>query len=378
MFLNYNIPIVLYLMRFYSLKRGSFERFLIALSEKAKSQYAFVFVFGQDPPAWLKEVLINSGARVDSICMKRNRIGFSGLNRLIKRYKPDIIHLHFFSLLHPFIPYLRWWHGVKIVHHIHNFEVKRTGISGFFIPLRKYVAVKSIHRALCVSEFVKKKTASQFHFKEKQLISVLNGVEQPNLNGYAEDIRLSLGISKDSLIIFSAAWLHENKGLHFLIQSLPNVHKEVREKVFTIIAGDGPELPRLKSLAESLGIREKVIFLGWRNDVPQLLSQSDIVVVPSIWEEPCGYIVLEALAAGKPVIGSDTGGITELLSGDPPAGILVPPSDANALSNAIKDLILDREKRENLSAEARKRTLSSFHISRQIDQIVRIYTDLLS
>jgi glycosyltransferase involved in cell wall biosynthesis len=369
-------------MRFESVKRGSFERFIIEISEKAGSQYKFVFVFASDPPDWLRNELARRGARVDSAYFRTSWQAICDLHRLMRAYRPEIVHMHFFSLLSPFIPYLRWRYRLKMVVHIHAimcYEAGKTRFATWLIPLRKRVAANSISLAIAVSDFVRKKTAAQFPFRKDQIVTIYNGVETticPQTE--APDIRSSLGLRKDSTIILSAAWLNELKGVHVLIQSLPLVLKCVHGDIALIIAGDGPQGQALRRLAESLGIEQNVYFLGWRDDVPQLLEQADIVVIPSICEEACSYFALESMAAGKPIVGSAIGSIPELLSGDPPAGLLFAPGDAEALSEALESLLTNSKERQILSSEAQQRGLHRFHISKQIQLTTAIYSRLLS
>jgi len=367
-------------MRFHSRKKGSFERFLIALAEKAGKDFNFVFVFSEEPPDWLHRELMERGVKIDWSSYEVSRKGFRGIKKLMLTHKPDIVHVHFFSLLSPFIPYIRWRFGTKVIVHVHSvipYEAGRTRLTTMLIPLRKWLVTKSISKVIAVSEFVRMETASVFPFSPNQIVTVYNGVEPTNSEkGSIPDIRSTLKISKNSFIIMAAAWLNEIKGIHILIESLPKVMEAGVDNVETIIVGEGPEKPRLEELARSLGIVEKVHFLGWRDDVPALIKQSDIIVVPSICKEAFPYFVLEAMVAGKPIVASNMGGIPELIGGEPAAGMLVPPGDPKHLAESIMRLIKDSQKRQSISLEAQRKTLNQFHIHRQIGFLEEIYSDL--
>lgn len=370
----------MYLMRFHSLKKGSFERFLIVLTEKAGKNFNFVFVFSEEPPDWLRKELENRGGKIDWSPCGTNRKGFKDIKRLMITYRPDVVHVHFFSLLSPFIPYIRWRFGVRVIVHIHSvipYEFGRTRLRTMLIPLRKWLVANSVSRFIAVSEFVRTETAFVFPFKPDQVVIVYNGVEPARPEKETtSDIRSTLKISENSFVIIAAAWLNEIKGIHILIESLPKIREAVNDNVETIIVGDGPERPRLEELARSLGLSKKVHFLGWRDDVPGLIKESDIVVAPSICKEAFSYIVLEAMAAGKPIVASDMGGISELIGAEPAAGILVRPGDPMHLAESIIWLIKDPQKRQNISVEAQRKSLNEFHIYRQIGSLEEIYSDL--
>lgn len=369
------------MMRFHSLKKGSFERFLIALAEKAGKDFNFIFVFSEKPPDWLHRELIERKVSIDWSSYTTNRSGFKDIKRLMVTHRPDVVHIHFFSLLSPFIPYIRWRFGVRVIVHVHSvipYETGRTRLSTMLISLRKWLVAKSVSKVIAVSEFVHKETASIFPFSPNQMVTIYNGVEPiSSENTPASDIRTTLQISKNSFIIMAAAWLNAIKGIHVLIESLPKVREEVGDNVEAIIVGDGPEKSKLEELARSLGIVEKVHFLGWRDDVPNLIRQSDIIVAPSICKEAFSYFVLEAMIAGKPVVASDIGGISELISDNPAGGILVRPGDAKHLAESIIWLIKDPEKRKNLSHEAQKKSKNKFSIYKQVSSLEEIYWNLI-
>jgi glycosyltransferase involved in cell wall biosynthesis len=369
-------------MRFHSLKRGSFERFLIDLAAKAGHNFEFVFVFSEEPPLWLKESLNLNRAKIDWINTKMSRQSLKDIDTLMERYRPDIVHMHFFGLLTPFIPYIRWRHRRKLLVHIHavtTYCSGRSKLETWLIPLRKRLCVKSIDRAISVSDFVRDKTMREFGFDEKQLITIYNGIGNTDPQGSEDsDLRSELSISKNTSLILTAAWLNKIKGIHVLIESLPRVLKSTDKKVVVIIAGEGPEKALLQNLARSLNLHDHVFFLGWRNDLLDLIRQSDMVIVPSICEEALSYFVLEAMAEGKPIIASHAGGIPELLGGSPSAGLLVPPGDKDQLAGAILSVLKNHGKTQLFSLEAQKRSQGKFHILMQIDSMIKIYSEVLS
>lgn len=162
---------------------------------------------------------------------------------------------------------------------------------------------------------------------------------------------------KTGPMIFTARRLVKKNGVEFLLKAVALVLKE--KTCSLLIAGGGPEKERLVSLAEHLGISENVVFLGMlpHEQIPSYLALADIAVVPSLIEAS-SLFVLEAMAMGKPVIATRTGGIPEIINNG--CGVLVEPADAQELAEKILLLSCERKEREkrmgNAIKEAKKFT----------------------
>lgn len=156
--------------------------------------------------------------------------------------------------------------------------------------------------------------------------------------------------SKNAPVIFTARRLVRKNGVEHLIEALSYVLKEKDFRL--LIAGDGPERARLQSLGERLGISEHITFLGLvpHVQIPPYLSLADIVVIPSIIESS-SLFMLEAMACGKPVIATRTGGIPEIMNNG--NGILIGPANARELAEKIL-LLYDPETREKLGRNAHR------------------------
>jgi len=156
--------------------------------------------------------------------------------------------------------------------------------------------------------------------------------------------------SKNTPVIFTARRLVRKNGVEHLIEALSYVLRE--KDCHLMIAGDGPERAMLESLAERLGISEHITFLGLvpHVQIPPYLSLADIVVIPSIIESS-SLFMLEAMACGKPVIATRTGGIPEIMNNG--NGILIGPANARELAEKIL-LLYDLETREKLGRNAHR------------------------
>jgi L-malate glycosyltransferase len=141
-----------------------------------------------------------------------------------------------------------------------------------------------------------------------------------------------------------------------------------------VLVGDGPLRPELERLTDELGIREGVQFLGDRQDIPAILASLDVTVLPST-SESLSNAILESMAAGVPVIASNVGGNTELLSQD--RGILVAPNDLSALENALRHLSDSAEVRETLARNARAFAHENFTVEKMRKKYEELYSEML-
>ena len=139
--------------------------------------------------------------------------------------------------------------------------------------------------------------------------------------------------------IFAAGRFVRKKGFDFLLKAIPEVLANDCRIRFQI-AGDGPDFDELKLLQTELDLEENVQFLGFRNDVPLLMKESDLFVMPSL-SEPFGIILLEAMATGTPIVTTRNNGALHLLNGE--TAIFVDKASSNALSNGILEAINNPE-----------------------------------
>ena len=155
--------------------------------------------------------------------------------------------------------------------------------------------------------------------------------------------------------VLFAGWLEAGKGVDVLLSALPAVVESVPDARL-LLAGDGPERGRLEQQVESLGLRERATFMGWLNkaDLRAAYERAWVVVLPSIWEEGLGMVLVEAGMMGRASVGSDRGGIREVIEHGA-TGLLVPPADPGNLADAIVHLLSDRERARQMGLHARTR-----------------------
>lgn len=174
-----------------------------------------------------------------------------------------------------------------------------------------------------------------------------------------------------------AGRLVEEKGVHILMQAAAHL-QAVDWRLYLL--GGGPYQEHLESLAKQLGISDRVIFAGQVRsvDMPAQYHRFDVLVVPSLtrpnWKEQFGRVLVEAMASGVPVIGSDSGAIPDVISD---AGLIVPEADVAALAACLMNLQGDAALRAHLKMMGRERVLAYFTHEKIAHDTVRVYREML-
>jgi glycosyltransferase involved in cell wall biosynthesis len=191
-----------------------------------------------------------------------------------------------------------------------------------------------------------------------------------------EEVRSELHIPADAILLGIVGRLSEEKGgVDFLIRAVARLCK-TKPNLRLLVVGDGPLRGNLEALAAESAPGGAIIFTGTRNDVAHLLSAMDLFVLPSL-NEALPIVVLEAMAAGLPVIATRVGGVPEIVDHEK-TGLLVEPGSEGALYSALEHLICDADLREHLARAGRARVASDFTIERMVERIEGLYEELLT
>ena len=183
-------------------------------------------------------------------------------------------------------------------------------------------------------------------------------------------LREQLGGGEARPLVLTPARLDAQKGHPSLLEAIV----ELPDALF-LLAGEGPERTALEARAAELGVAERVRFLGRREDVPELLAACDVFALPSLYEGS-SLAVLEAMAAGIPIVSSAIGGTEELIE-DGRSGLLVAPGDAPALAAALGRVLGDPQLRQDLAARARQRVDSGLTREQNASRVAGVYRELL-
>jgi len=238
---------------------------------------------------------------------------------------------------------------------------------------------------ICNSQAIAKRFASNGRLPGK-LSVIHNGVDldlfNPGIKG--DDFRKRLGIGLEDVVVGIASRFNPEKGHEYFLDAAGIITKKngvKKNKVVFLIAGgavfavDKEREKHIREIADKMGIKNETVFSGVCRDMPEAYGAMDIVVLAST-AEPCGRVVSEAMAMGKPVIGTDTGGTPEMIE-DGVTGILVPPGDPATLASAMEALIADKDKRISMGRAGRKKAQDLFDIKDSAAKTEYLYRRLL-
>lgn len=229
------------------------------------------------------------------------------------------------------------------------------------------------HAIVCCSEAVCRSVRAQLGGEEKKYVAIPFGVDVERYDGAGSLKRRDLGLREDLAVIGTVCRLVEpKKGLRILLQAVARLRRQTSSPgCQLLIVGEGPALQQLQGLSAELGLAPWVVFAGVRRDIPGLLPLMDLFVLPSLYEG-FGIAILEAMAAGRPVVATAVGGIPEVVvHGE--TGLLVPPGDPVALADALHELLAHPERARALGAHGRERAREKFRIESIVRQHETLY-----
>lgn len=227
-----------------------------------------------------------------------------------------------------------------------------------------------VDRYVCVSDAVAQFSQQQVGLPREKLAVIPNGID---LGRYPADAGQSppVGLPPGRRRVVCVGRLDRQKGLDWLLTTAPQWLGQVPD-CDLVLVGKGPEQSRLQSLARRVGIADRVCFAGWRDDVPEILAASDLLVLPSRWEG-MPNVVLEAMASRLPLLATRVEGVVELLGQEDEAQT-VNWGDSQALVAKLVRLLSDRPLAVELGAKNRRRAEEAF----SIDRVVAAYQSLWS
>jgi glycosyltransferase involved in cell wall biosynthesis len=209
----------------------------------------------------------------------------------------------------------------------------------------------------------------------KKMIVVYNGIDLEEFDNFpiTPSIKKKYDINQDELLIGCIGRLEQRKGQEYLTSAMRHI-----EHAKLVLVGGAEEEYRvkIKQICDDLNIADRVIHMGYRNDIPAVLKEVDIFVFPAISGEGFPRVILEAMAAGKPIVATDDAGNPEAVVNGR-TGYIVPRKDTTALAEKIAVLVGDRRKRAVMGLAGRKRVEHFFTIQKNVDAIQRVYQAIL-
>jgi sugar transferase (PEP-CTERM/EpsH1 system associated) len=240
--------------------------------------------------------------------------------------------------------------------------------------LAEKILLKKVKRVVTVSEELKKTIVRSSGIDKDRITVIQNGIniEKFHQPTFREETRRSLRIDPGDFVIGNISRMVPLKNHRFLISIFKELLKTY-PKVKLILVGDGPQKSQLEIYSNEQGLSGSVIFLGERQDIPELLSICDLFVLPSLTEGIC-ITLIEAMASGTPVVASKVGGNPEIIK-NLETGFLIPLEDTSGWITTIKSLIQNPEIREKVSEEAIHSVTDRFSAARMLSEYEKLYYD---
>lgn len=213
--------------------------------------------------------------------------------------------------------------------------------------------------------------AQQAHVPPAKIRAIHSGLDAaPFMQAMRGQIRPSLPIPPDTPLIVSVGNLRKVKDQQTLIQAVHRLQQQ-GHNFHLLLVGDGQQRAALEQLTRDLNLADHITFMGRRADVSAILADADIKVLSSR-SEGLPAAIMEAMAAGLPVVATAVGGVPELLQ-DGLTGRLIPPDDAPALADALATLLTNSSLRQQYGRAAQQRLLTHFALPDKVAELVQVY-----
>ena len=292
------------------------------------------------------------------------------INKIIKDEKPNLINVHYAS-------------GYGTLGRFIKFENKLLNVWGsdvYDFPnesnLKKKILIKNLssYKAIASTSFCMAEETKKYLKENKKIYITPFGVDTNlfrNLN-YERD--------KNKIVIGNVKTLSPKYGIDYLIKAIKELEnileKDIFNKIEVQIYGKGEQEQELKQLAITLGLKEKIKFMGFikNTEVPKVINKMDIFIVPSIMES-FGVAAVEAMACEIPVIVSDADGLREVTVNNK-TGFIVPKKNEKAIANKLKELILNENLRKTFGKNGRERVLELYDWNNNVENMIEIYKKL--
>jgi len=320
------------------------------------------------------------------------------LDRLITDYKPDIAHLHIFQ--HQLSPSILWTlkkHGIPVVYTAHDFKMicpnykmlaqgeiceackggrylsclQKRCISGSLFNSLLNVKEAYVHKILKSYDIIGRIITPSNFYREKFIEFGIDSEKVKYVPNFLFEADYTPAYSFKDYFVY-AGRLSDEKGVDTLLQAMKRVEGKLK------IAGTGPTEERLKAYTKDEGLENKVEFIGYKtgDELKNILKDAMFVVVPSKWYENAPYSILEAMASGKAVIGSNIGGIPELIRNDV-TGLIFQPENSQDLAGKINQLLDSPELITDFGKRAREAFERYYGSEEHYKRILEIYKELI-
>ncbi len=292
-----------------------------------------------------------------------------------EKYKLDIVHAHY-SIPHSLCAHLAAEISTsrfKIITTIHGTDTTVVGLDKPLYPLNRY-SIERSDVVTTVSEYQKKHTLEQFQLN-KAIEVIYNFIDPQVFNPQlaSSEVRQTLA-SDDEKIIMHVSNFRQPKNTFGVIKTFAKVVGTINARL--VLVGDGPDMPEIKTLCQSLGIIDKVNFLGKRKHLESIIPNADCILQPS-YHDSFGMVSLEAMASGVPTVTSDREGVPEVVEHGV-TGYTADPDDHETLAAYLVDICSNSELQTRMGENGRARAMEKFLWDRQVEIYLKCYENCLN
>lgn len=296
---------------------------------------------------------------------------YFGVRRVIKAKKIDLLHSHyvfpdgFVSRLHPGVPGVATEHTSGFLDRLEQ---------GRLLWLYRWVYTRMDHIITPSNELAE--AVESLGIPKQKITFVSNGVDTEKFSPEVppKNIRHQYALAPDAKIVLCPRRLEPKNGVKYLVEAVPAVLRQCPDTRFFIVGGSYPDqLTLLQKRARELGVLDHITFAGSvpNADMPSWYTAADVVVLPSL-KEATSIAGLEAMACGRPLVGTSVGGIPYLIDGDK-TGLLVEPRNPSQLADALVRVLTDDATRREMGIAARKKAVEQFSWTRVAGTVQSIY-----
>lgn len=359
----------------WALEAGGAERFLVELVRRApRERFDVKVVCLSRKGAWAGEV---ESAGVEVICLdKKTGLDLAivaRLRALFRRERPDLVNTHLWTAD-------LWARLAAVLSGVPRIVVTEQNVDlwkTWYHKLIDRLLFRRTDKVICVSDPVRDFYRDALHVPAAKLEVIPNAIDLagPPAPAGARPLRDEIGAGAEDFVFLCAARLHPQKAHGVLLDAARAVADRGGRRFKIALAGEGSLRADLEARVRALGLVDVVHFLGFRSDVRALLPQADAFVLPSYYEG-LPLSVLEAMAAGVPVVVTNVGGNPGIVE-DGRNGLMVPAGDASALAQAMGRVVGDAALARALGEEGRRRVAERHDIERVAARTYRLFDELL-
>lgn len=345
-----------------------------------KTRYRVLFASLNEFDPQLREYMQTQDVECFS-CDAKSRKDFPSamlkLASFLKKEKVDILHTHLFepSVVGLLAGVLA---GTKYRVSTRHYSDYHTRVSKNWHVRIDKMCNRLSHKIIGVSQHTSDHVIETENTPPEKVVTIYNGIDFDRVKTSGDDFRARIRKefdAEDKFLILTTGRLHPEKGYPYLFNAVPKLKELTKKPFLWLIAGKGSFEPEFRRQVSNAGADDVVRFIGFRKDMPDLMTAADVFVLPSV-AEAFGVVFAEAIYLETPIVAAKIGGIPEIVT-DEIDGILIPPADSDAIAKAVADLLNNPDKLKSLSGSGREKVIERFEFEDMTRHYEAVYQDLI-